>query len=270
MTSGRKILITGATSGLGEFLAGKLSQSNELLVVGRNGERINQKFPDASCYETDLSLIEDVKRTADRIAAEHRVIDLVICNAGMLGREKFTVTSRNIEETICVNYLSHYILLSKIWPSLMAGTSKIIMIGSAAASWYTIDFSDPQSTNDYRPLRAYGRTKAMLMMLGKWLHNHPAAFPDVYVVDPGTFRSGIARSRAKWFQRLYRTAQWAMTPVDKAASDILDIINGKRFSPGKLIRKGKEQDLSFSIEEISKLMHMSTELTGCEINPESP
>jgi NAD(P)-dependent dehydrogenase (short-subunit alcohol dehydrogenase family) len=263
----KKILITGATSGLGKYLAGQARQKHELIIVGRNMNKMEDYFPDSARYRADLSSISEVKRAAEQISEENEHLDLLICNAGMLGAESFTKTPEGIEQTLAVNYLSHYILLATLWGKLTPGSSKVIMIGSASAAWYPVNFSDPESEQDYRPLKAYGRSKAMLMMLGKWIHDEwGQAGPIPYIVDPGTFSSGIARSRARWFQFIYGLASWAMSGVENAGSEVINLIEGANYPPGKIIKKGKVKDLVFSREEISNLMHMSRTLTGCDLN----
>jgi hypothetical protein len=59
-----------------------------------------------------------------------------------------------------------------------------------------------------------------------------------------------------------------MKPLDVAARDVLEIINGKNYPPGKVIRRGIVKDLTFSNEEISNLLQLSATLTGCKIDPE--
>ncbi|MEJ2003716.1 MAG: SDR family NAD(P)-dependent oxidoreductase [Cyclobacteriaceae bacterium] len=266
MSLSRKVLITGATSGLGEYIAGRIGGENNLLILGRNADKMRTMFPSAQKYIADLSHLGQVSSSSELIAREHEKLDVIICNAAILGREKYTPNNEGIEETLAVNYLSHYILLARLWSTVAYPTSKVIIIGSSAASWFRTDFSDPGSRKDYKPLKAYGRTKSMLMMLGQWINSEfSGSGPEVYIIDPGTFRSGISRSRGGWFRRMYQMASWAMSPVEVAAKDILAILEGKDYSPGRIIRRGMERDLAYSNEEISKLLQMSSLLTGFDI-----
>ncbi len=267
MTRKKKILITGATSGLGKYLAGQLRSSHDLLIVGRDPKKMESYFPNSDKYQADLSSLAEVKKAAEQIAAEHESIDLLICNAGILGSENFTKTKEGIEKTLAVNYLSHYTLLARLWDKFSTDSSAVLMVGSSAAAWYKVDFSDPESKSDYKSLKAYGRTKAMLMMLGQWIHtNSSTSRPKSYVFDPGTFRSGIARNRGQWFQYMYKLAGWAMTEAERAGLEMLNLVGGADYPAGKIIKKGKVKDLSFSTEEISNLMEMSRTMTGCDIN----
>ncbi|MCA6079206.1 SDR family NAD(P)-dependent oxidoreductase [Fulvivirga sedimenti] len=263
----RNIVITGATSGLGKYVAETLLGGDDhVILIGRNRELlagIARNHENSSFYVADFSSQSDVKSVAVQIARDFPRIDIVLCNAGILGREKPHITADGVEETFMINYLSHYILLCELFS--VKTVPRVIITGSQAARWYTINFDDLMCLDSYKPLHAYGNSKACLQMLGCWIFT---LVPEtsVYIIDPGTFRSGIARSRAGWFQAIYNFAKWGMRSPATAAKDIMAILDGREFPGGKIIRRGKVKDLSFSTEEFGKLIEKSTALSGCDIS----
>lgn len=223
-------------------------------------------------YTADLSKLERTKSVATQIRRDISSLDVIICNAGILGREQPTYLEDGLEETFMVNYLSHYVLLTELLP-LLQKKAKIFFMGSRAAMWYSLDFSDPQSVNQYAPMRAYGRSKAMLQMLGVWLSENLAENrAKVYTIDPGTFRSGISRSRGFWFRSLYKMASWAMRSPKQATSDLVKILSeeGMDYPSGALVRKGKAINLSYTNEDFGNLLQISTKLSGCDIRMSLP
>ncbi len=268
----RRILITGPTSGTGKFLTrDQLDKGNELILLGRNQAVLKEleQTHDRSkifSYTVDLSNLIQTKSIATQIGRDFDALDVIICNAGILGREQPEISDEGLEETFLVNYLSHYILLSELLPLLRKNNAQIIFMGSRAAMWYPIDFEDPQSMNRYAPMRAYGRSKALLQMLGVWLSkNFEGDRIKAYTIDPGTFRSGISRSRGFWFRSLYKLASWAMRSPQQAVSDLLEILDGADYPSGALVRKGKAINLSYTNEDFGNLLEISTKLSGCDI-----
>ncbi len=263
----RNIVITGATSGLGKYITETLlRQDDHLILLGRNEhllEQLTKNSDHARYYVADFANASEVKAAGTRMVQDYDRIDLVFCNAGILGKEELTKTPEGIEETFMTNYLAHYILLYQLFS--VRTVPRVMITGSQAAQWYSINFNDIMSLESYRPLRAYGISKACLQMLGGWLYSSVPG-TEVNIIDPGTFRSGIDRSRAKWFRMLYGMAKWAMRSPAAAARDAIAILDGKKFPGGAIIRRGKAKDLHYTTEEFGKLIEKSTALSGCDIS----
>ena len=274
----RRILITGPTSGAGRYLSETLGKrGDQLILVGRNREameRVSSDFEPGQIriVEADFSSIRQTVEAARQIQQLPVPLDGFIANAGMLGRDSRKITDEGFEETFVVNYLSHYTLLCHLLPK-MASRSSLLFISSMAASWFSIPFDDVQSARDYSPMKAYGRSKAMLKVMGSWLAEQiPVERIRIHHIDPGTFRSGIARSRGPWFRNIYRLAAWAMRSPEKAMTDVLRILQGELhdYPSGTMFRKGKAHQPSFSSEEFGKLLEISAALSGYDIRKSLP
>ncbi|HEY9723300.1 MAG TPA: SDR family NAD(P)-dependent oxidoreductase, partial [Oscillatoriaceae cyanobacterium] len=76
----RTILITGATSGLGRYLAEQLIRENRVLVHGRDRQRTEQLAAELGGrpYVADLANLAEVRRLAAEVAAENPRLDVLI------------------------------------------------------------------------------------------------------------------------------------------------------------------------------------------------
>jgi NADP-dependent 3-hydroxy acid dehydrogenase YdfG len=87
---GKVVVITGASSGLGEAAARRLAKDGAKVVLGaRRLDRLERLAADlrldkGAVVQTDVSKIEEVKRLVDRAVDLHGRIDVMINNAGLM------------------------------------------------------------------------------------------------------------------------------------------------------------------------------------------
>lgn len=134
-------LITGATDGIGLALANLLASNGyKLIIHGRNAtklEAISSKIelynPDSVIEKVilDLSDISGSKIVWKSLASKFACIDIVINNAGTYLKTLET-TSEGYEKTFVVNYLSRFILVYYLLPSLGKSNSALIIDVSGA------------------------------------------------------------------------------------------------------------------------------------------
>jgi NAD(P)-dependent dehydrogenase (short-subunit alcohol dehydrogenase family) len=166
---GKVVVITGATSGIGEVAAQRLAAMGaRIVLVARNaarGQKTLTRLPSLgagaphSIYYGELSRIADCKRVAAEISAAEPRIDVLINNAGALFGTRL-VTSDNLEETFATNHLAYFVLTLALKERLQAaGTARVVSTASDAHKGYTLDFDDLQAVKSYSAIRAYGRSK---------------------------------------------------------------------------------------------------------------
>jgi NAD(P)-dependent dehydrogenase (short-subunit alcohol dehydrogenase family) len=177
------ILITGATSGHGRYLAQRLSPEHDVLVHGRDRERTEQLAAQlgARAYVADLGDLTEVRRLAGEVSANHACIDVLINNAGIgYGKER-EVSRDGHELRFAIMYLAPVLLTRLLLPKL---TSQVLNIGSLGQA--SIDFDDLAMERAYDGITAYRRAKLALVMA---TFNLAASRPDlrVNVVHPATF-----------------------------------------------------------------------------------
>jgi NAD(P)-dependent dehydrogenase (short-subunit alcohol dehydrogenase family) len=169
--SERTILITGATSGLGEGLAKRLAQTTaRLLLHGRNdakGERLLEELRPSAAGELewlrfDLASLDQVAALADRVLEEER-LDVLVNNAGVGtagGREE---SDDGHELTFAVNYLAPFLLTRRLLPLLeRSAPARIVNVASGGQA--PIAFDDLMLERGYSGAQAYSQSKLALVM----------------------------------------------------------------------------------------------------------
>jgi NAD(P)-dependent dehydrogenase (short-subunit alcohol dehydrogenase family) len=142
--SGKTVLVTGASFGVGEATARKVAAAGAtVLVVARSADRlqelcasINAGGGEAVAYPTDLTDEDAVSELTQKIGEEHGALDIVVSNAGMsLRRSLHDQYDRphDFQRTIAVNYLGPIQLLLGVLPAMREqGRGHIVNVSSVA------------------------------------------------------------------------------------------------------------------------------------------
>jgi len=166
---GKVVVITGATSGIGEVAAQKLAAMGaRIVMIARNPERasstlsrLRQIAPGVEhrVHYADLSRLREVRRVAREIALAEPRIDVLINNAGA-AFDRRQVNGDGIEMTFATNHLSYFVLTEGLRDSLLAaGAARIVNTSSEAHRRARLDFDDLQFTKGYGLFAAYSRSK---------------------------------------------------------------------------------------------------------------
>lgn len=163
---GKTVVITGATSGIGEVAAIELAgQGARIVFTARDKERAQatleklRRVNPASghmVHLTDLSLLSQMRHTAEEIR-EEPVIDVLINNAGALFNKRIETTD-GLEKTFALNHMSYFVLTNLLLSRLKAG-ARIINTASDAHHRAKLDFNDLQSKNGYSGFAVYSKSK---------------------------------------------------------------------------------------------------------------
>jgi NAD(P)-dependent dehydrogenase (short-subunit alcohol dehydrogenase family) len=212
---GKVVVITGATSGIGEVAAQRLAAMGaRIVLVARNaarGQKTLTRLPSLgagaphSVYYGELSRIADCKRIAAEISAAEPHLDVLINNAGALFGSR-QVTSDDLEETFATNHMAYFVLTMGLKARLQAADSaRVVSTASGAHKGYTLDFADLQAANSYSALRAYGRSKLCNILFTRELARrwagtgitanclHPGFVATRFGDASGGFLSSVAR-----------------------------------------------------------------------------
>ena len=167
-------VMTGATSGLGQFVALGLARAGyHTVMLARDAARgeasrrfIAERAKGASTeiVLADLSSLRQVRDAAARIAAAHPRINVLVNNAGLITPRR-QVTEEGREMILAVNHLAPFVLSGALEAALKAGApARIVDVGSTASDRATLNLSDLEGTGSWNALSAYGRSKLALMM----------------------------------------------------------------------------------------------------------
>ncbi len=142
--SGKRILLTGATGGLGSAIAMQLAgKGAELALLGRNVEKLKalkNQLQQSGCkaisIEADLSLAGIPKKTIDAAIQKLDGIDIVIHNAGIIDFIAFENQSdTRIQEIIQTNVTSVIQLSNAVMPYfLQKNAGHMVFVGSIFGS----------------------------------------------------------------------------------------------------------------------------------------
>ncbi len=233
--AGRRVVITGASSGLGAETARTLATLGaELVLVGRNVPKTERVAAEAraagataSVERCDLSSLRDTDALAGRLLAQEAPIHVLINNAGVLLPER-SETDEGVETTYATNLLSHYHLTERLWPKLGASApARVINVSSGGMYTQRIRVDDLDfERGRFDGAVAYARTKrGQVIMTERWAERGRADGIAVYAMHPGWADTpGVQRSLPT-FRRVTRAvlrddAQGADTIVWLAAETI--------------------------------------------------
>ncbi|GHI03140.1 3-oxoacyl-ACP reductase [Streptomyces cellostaticus] len=200
------VLITGATSGLGRYIAFELVRGGHLVLAhGRDRARTERLVEElrtegrAEGFVADLASLAEVRALGARVAEARPELDVLINNAGVgsgppgSGRE---LSADGHELRLAVNYLAPVTLTRALLPVLRAHPpARIVNVGSAGQE--PLDFADPELTRGYSGVSAYCRSKFALaahtFTLAEELAGtgvavnvlHPATYMDTAMVREG-------------------------------------------------------------------------------------
>ena len=129
--SGRAVVITGASSGIGEALANRLGDAGaKVLLVARSADKLQEmqqgieaRGGAAFAYSADLSDAEDTERLITLILAEHGHVDVLVNNAGISIRRSVAKSYDRVhdfERTLALNFLGAVRLIMGFLPGMRA------------------------------------------------------------------------------------------------------------------------------------------------------
>ena len=183
--TGRRILITGANSGIGYPAARELARAGAHVVLAARdrskGEaaigRIKSDIPQAQLELglLDLASLASVGDFAKRELDRGLPLDVLIDNAGVMAPPKRLETKDGFELQFATNVLGHFALTGLLMPALERAVTqstarlkqppRIVFLASIAHKRGAINFDDLQATKSYSPMGSYQQSKLADLML---------------------------------------------------------------------------------------------------------
>jgi len=239
--TGRTVVITGPTSGLGRAAAESLADLGaRLILVGRSESRL-QAVRDALVARTgedryhlvvaDMSILANVRAAVDQITASEERIDVLVDNAGAIYPQR-RLTEDGLEATFATMVAGPFVLIDGLLPLLEAsGDGRVISVVSGGMYLQPLPLHDLQyEQGDYDGTLAYARAKrASTALAREWARRYQGRV-RFYSMHPGWADTpGLAESLPAFYEMmgpLLRTPSegadtitWLATEADLDGSD---------------------------------------------------
>jgi retinol dehydrogenase 14 len=252
--TGKTVLITGATNGIGKAAAFEFARQGANVVIGGRDRtktesvaseiRSNSGNKNVEYLLADLSSQASIRQLADDFKAKHSRLDVLINNAGGIFDTRKT-TVDGLEYTFAFNHLAYFLLTNLLLNVLKASSpSRIINVSSSAHFLARLDLDDLQSQKRYEGLTVYGMTKLTNVMftyeLAKRLQGtgvsvnavHPGRVNTAFAEGSQTLLIRLSMSLSKWLLGI-SPEQGADTLVYLATSPEVAGVSGKYFARRK-------------------------------------
>jgi NAD(P)-dependent dehydrogenase (short-subunit alcohol dehydrogenase family) len=202
--SGKRVLVTGVSAGLGVETARALAArgakvvgaARDLAKAERATAEVRAQAANGGGLELvalDLASLVSVRACADVQLADGRPFDAVIANAGVM-RTPFGHTVDGFETQFGTNHLGHFVLVNRI-ASLIAPGGRLVNVSSAGHRYSDVDLDDPNFEHaPYDPMIAYGRSKtANILFAVEFDRRHRAHGVRATALHPGGIRTELDR-----------------------------------------------------------------------------
>ena len=275
---GKTVVITGATSGIGEVAAIRLAEQGARIVfVARDGKRADATLAklrkansaaDHIAHLADLSLLAEQKRVAGEIATEPR-IDVLINNAGALFNRRVE-TADGLEITFALNHMSYFTITNLLLGKLIATQgARIVSTSSRAHRRAKLNFDDLQARRNFSGFQVYGRSKLCNILFTRALAKRLAASRvTANCLHPGFVATRFGDQSGGFLQRVVGVGKslfaiseedGAKTIIYLASSPDVARVSGEYFNECKVETPPAEARNDADAE---RLWHVSEKIAG--------
>lgn len=203
--SGKRILITGVSAGLGVETARALV-AHGASVVGAARDLKKAEVATApvraaiaegngafELIELDLASFASIRAATDRLVADSRPFDVVIANAGVMAAP-FGHTADGFETQFGTNHLGHFLFVNRI-AGLIAPGGRLVNVASSGHRFADVDLEDPNFEHTpYDPWVAYGRSKTSNVLFAvEFDRRHRARGVRATALHPGGINTELGR-----------------------------------------------------------------------------
>jgi NAD(P)-dependent dehydrogenase (short-subunit alcohol dehydrogenase family) len=276
---GKVVVITGATSGIGEVAARALAgMGARIVLVARDvsrGEAVLAQLRSInagathSAHYADLSLLSGMKKVSSEIAAAEPRIDVLINNAGALFGSR-QVTEDQWERTFATNHMAYFVLTLGLRDRLIGSRARIVNTASSAHKGRSIDFDDLQSAKRYSPFTVYGRSKLCNILFTRELARRwGKEAVTANCLPPGFVASRFAEGSGGLISRFIGVAKLFAISPEKGAQTIVYLASSPEVTKvsGAYFYKCRPATPSAQARDdaaAGKLWAQSTELAGID------
>lgn len=275
--TGRTVLVTGGTGGIGEATArGLAGLGARVGIVGRDeararaaAERIRATGGEVDVFTADLSAQRQVRALAEQVLAAYPRLDVLVNNVGGYWAHRHP-TEDGLERTFAVNHLAPFLLTNLLLDRLReSAPARVVTVSSGAQSMGRIDFDDLQGETGYNGQRAYNQSKlANVLFTYELARRLEGSGVTANVLHPGVVRTAFGQEDSQGWMRLMLPVmrpfmkspeKGARTSIHLASSPEVEGVTGQYFANEQPKRSSK---VSYDTEAAARLWRVSAELVG--------
>ncbi|MGC0414581.1 SDR family NAD(P)-dependent oxidoreductase [Embleya sp. AB8] len=221
---GRTVVVTGASSGIGEAAVLGLARLGATVVLaGRNEERaeaarrrVVEQVPGADLLarRCDVGSLPDVARFAKELRVEHGPLHALVHAAGVMPAER-RETAEGHELSLAVHVLGPH-LLGRLVAADPASCARVVWVSSGGMYTQRLPVDDLEyERGPYRAATAYARTRRMQVVLAElWAEHLGDGGPVVHATHPGWTDTPGLRASMPTFRRV--SAPFLRSPEEGA------------------------------------------------------
>ena len=239
---GKRVLVTGATNGIGLEAARSLArQGAKVVLVGRDAAktarcladvRASAPGADVSSLLCDFSRQKEARRLAEEVLRRFDRLDVLVNNAGTVFKNR-TLTEDGIEATFAVNHLGYFLLTQLLLERIVqSAPARIVNVASIAHRRATMDFDDLFYERGYSLVKAYGRSKLGNVLYTRLLAQKLAGTGvTVNSLHPGAVDTGIWSAAPAWTKPLIAILRrFAFISAEEGGRRIVQLVAGPELS----------------------------------------
>src|SRR5438128_3861656 len=239
---GKRVLVTGATSGIGleaaRILAG---QGARVVLVGRDAGktarcladvRASAPGADVSSLLCDFSRQAEVRRLAEEVSLSFDRLDVLVNNAGTVFKDR-TLTEDGIEATFAVNHLGYFLLTQLLLDRIVqSAPARIVNVASIGHRRGTMDFGDLFFQRGYFLMKAYARSKLANVLYTRALAQKLAGTGvTVNCLHPGAVDTNIWSAARTWMKPLFTVVRKLLfIPAKEGGRRIVQLVTDPELS----------------------------------------
>lgn len=242
---GKTVIITGATSGIGEVAAVRLAEKGARIVfTARDKNRADDTMAklrranphaDHVLHMADLSTLAEMKRVGAELAREPQ-IDVLINNAGALFNKR-QESADGLEMTFALNHMAYFVVTNLLLPHLKSG-SRIVTVASNAHRGAKLDFDDLQSRRGYAGFGVYSKSKLANILFNRELARRTPPGVTANALHPGFVATRFGDQSGGLMRAVFRVAkpigaispeEGAKTIIHLASSPAVEGVTGEYF-----------------------------------------
>jgi len=197
--SGKRVLVTGVSAGLGVEAARSLVAHGATVVgTARDLAKARRALaeagnPPVDLVEVDLASLSSVRKAASDLIARAKPFDVIIANAGVMACPQGK-TQDGFETQFGTNHLGHFVFINRLVPLLKSG-ARVVTLSSAGHQISDVDIEDPNFEHTpYQAFTAYGHSKTANILYAVALDSRlKARGVRATAVHPGGIQTELGR-----------------------------------------------------------------------------